>query len=65
MWKYFYSLSTDTHALVCFEEEDRLAVVPINRIKNHHKEIDVGSTCSILWSNKKLYDATLILTGDI
>ena len=54
---------TDTHTLVCFDEEDCLAVVPVDRIKCD-KELDIGATCAVLWSNKKLYDATLILTGE-
>ena len=58
-----FSLCVATHALVCFEEENRLAVVPVNRIKLYDKDVQIGSTCSVLWSNRKVYDATLILTG--
>ena len=58
-----FSLCVATHALVCFEEENRLAVVPVNRIKLCDKDVQIGSTCSVLWSNRKVYDATLILTG--
>ena len=54
---------TETHALVCFVDEDSFGVVPISRIKNRTEETDVGSICSVLWSDKKLYEATLILTG--
>ena len=54
----------DSHALVCFLKEDRLGVVPTTRIKNRTKNIDIGTICSVLWSDKKLYEATLIFTGE-
>ena len=57
----FPSLFTDTHVLVNFEE-DCNSVVPIRRVK----KIEGSQTeCDVVWSDTKLYRATVIFSGKL
>ena len=51
-----------THVLVEFIDEKRLGVVPLHRIKE--KEFQAGDQITIVWTDRKLYAATLILSGN-
>ena len=48
-----------THALVRFVDEDATAVVPRDRLV----EKGVGNLWDILWTNKKRYKASCIMSG--
>ena len=52
----------DTHALVRFIEEDKTAVVPVDRIQRKDT-LEYGGSCRVVWSNKKIYKAFLICSG--
>ena len=52
----------DTHALVRFLEEDSTAIIPIHRIRAK-ETLEYGGSCTVLWSNKKVYKAFLISSG--
>ena len=60
--KHQFLYFQDTRALVRFLEEDSTAIVPVNRIKDK-EELEYGGSCSVLWSNKKVYKAFLICSG--
>lgn len=52
-----------THAVVNFEEDDTLSVVPIKRIRGDIEEITVGSIHDVHWSKNKKFRATIVAIG--
>lgn len=57
----------DTHALVRFPD-DFTAVVPVGRITptgESKSKMAEGDDCSVLWSNRKLYKAVLVVSGKL
>ena len=50
------------HALVKFVDEDSTAVVPVTRLLQP-KADDVGDFWLVLWTNKKKYKASFIMSG--
>ena len=52
----------DSHALVRFLEEDKTAVIPVQRIQQKDT-LEYGGSSHILWSNKKRYHAFFICSG--
>ena len=48
------------HVLAYFPEEDSTAVVKIGRVSGELKE---GSTCNVLWDNRKVYSAIFLYSG--
>ena len=51
------SVYLGTHALIRFDDEETTTVIPVQRIKQ------VNSKFEVIWSNKKWYKASLILSG--
>ena len=55
---------TDTHALVNFSDENSCSIVPIKRLERKER-LHVGDDCHVIWSDKKKYSGTLILSGKL
>ena len=56
----------NTHALVQFDDNST-SVVPVSRVISGDGNVAglvVGGDCSVLWTNKKRYNGSLILTGN-
>ena len=53
---------SDTHALVKFLDEDSTAIVPVKIIKKK-ENLEYHGSCTVTWSNKKLYKAFLLFSG--
>ena len=49
-------------AEVKFLEEESTAIVPVSCIQQK-ETLEFGGSCSILWSNKKVYKGLLICSG--
>lgn len=58
----FVKWSEDTHLLVQFCSEDSTSIVPIKRVKME-ENLSVGDECDIVWSNNKVYRATVMCSG--
>ena len=54
-----------THKLVPFEDDDTYDTVPANRILEPSDPtlFRNGDSCQVKWTGKKVYTATLIVTG--
>ena len=57
-----YCCFQDTHALVRLIEEDSTTIIRVDRIKEK-KTLEFGGSCTVVWSNKKVYKAFLISSG--
>ena len=57
-----YCCFQDTHALVRFIEVDSTVIIPVYRIKEK-ETLEFGGSCTVVWSNKKVYKAFLISSG--
>ena len=52
---------TDTHALVKFLEKEVTSIVPVKWIQEKEMPQYNGS-CSMVWSNKMIYEAVLLFS---
>ena len=55
----------DTHALIHFDKENSSSIFPLSRVIREEEDLQVGSLCTVLWSNKKRYSGKLICSGII
>lgn len=53
-----------THAVVNFEADDTLSVVPLKRICGDIEEVTVGSIHDVHWSKNKKFRGTIVAIGD-
>ena len=56
--------ATATHLVVKFTEGEELSVVPMKRVTHPTpSELNESSMCSVRWSDKKIYNATVLAIG--
>ena len=51
-----------THALVQFEQEDTISVVPLKRV-SPRQELAKGVRCTVEWARGKLYPGLVLAIG--
>lgn len=55
-----------THLLVKFHEDEKTSVIPAKRVTSPAvATLDVSATCSVRWSDHKIYKATVLAMGDV
>ena len=68
---FYIEVSTDTkasgessgkeHALVMFEKDESLSIIPRNKIVS--LEVDVHQPCTVKWTDGKKYNAEVLFLG--
>ena len=62
-WCIIFCNILGTHALINFVDEDLSAIVPTKRLMERDAEGDTRNFLDVLWTDKNLYKATLIMSG--